>query len=213
MAAAREKPRILSAQEAEKILQKNVANIVKKAAAGKTLTAREQSLIASFQSPAAAADPTSPPAEWVSSYEALGSIFGPHRASFPRFRKQFPDAPKPRANGDHHVPAWRKFFEAHPELLDKSETPALDALRLKDEKIREQIRRIKFENEVREGQFLPRDKTLAQIKDLAELLKSKLRSALEDELPPLLQNQPAAIIRTHMKELVDRLCKEFSAAA
>ena len=201
-------PQILSPTAANSILEKDVTNIVKKAASGKPLSARERHLISQFVSESG---PTvSAETEFVSSDSKLSKIFGPHRASFPRFRKHYPDAPKPRANGDHSVEAWRKFFADHPEALGKTEqTKALSNLEVKEAIEQEKLRERKFKNDQREGKYLPKAATLQAIRDLAELLKTKLRSALEDELPPLIQNQPAPIIRTHMKELVDRLCHEF----
>lgn len=54
--------------------------------------------------------------EWVSSQEQLGKVFKCHSHSFPRWRKQHEDAPRPRQNGDHSVPAWQDFFKRHPEI-------------------------------------------------------------------------------------------------
>jgi hypothetical protein len=96
--------------------------------------------------------------------------------------------------------------------LSAQEPAPVNPDQVKEEIAREMLRERKFRNEEREGRFLPKAETLAAVRDLAELLKSKLRSALEDDLPPLICNQPPAIIRTHMKELVDRLCREFQEA-
>jgi hypothetical protein len=198
----------LTQEQRDLLLKKNHENIARKLAAGKTLTNTERRLLE------AKPDPSGPDeSDWVTSDSKLSAIFGPHRASFPRFRKHYPDAPQPRANGDHSVPAWRKFFTDHPELLTKAaDKKTLTNLEIKEAIEAEKLRERKFKNDHREGQYLPKEKTLSDIRDLTELLKNKLRSALEDELPPLIQNQPAPIIRTHMKELVDRLCREFQEA-
>lgn len=194
----------LTTEQIEAVRAANFANIVRKVTAGKVLTAREQRI---FDESTGANDS---PGQWVSSDHKLSQIFGPHRASFPRFRRQHPDAPKPRPNGDHNVNAWRTFFAAHPDLLGKAEQKkAISSGEVREAIEAEKLRERKFKNDQREGKYLPKEATLAALRDLAELLKANLRTALEDELPPLLQNQPAPIIRTHMKELVDRLCREF----
>lgn len=199
----------LTQEQRDLLLKKHLENIARKLAAGKTLTANESRLIETDPQ-SSTLNPQPTVEDWVTSDSKLSAIFGPHRASFPRFRKHYPDAPQPRANGDHSVPAWRKFFTDHPELLTKAaDKKTLSNLEIKAAIDAEKLRERKFKNDHNEGHYLPKEKTLAEIRDLTELLKNKLRSALEDELPPLIQNQPAPIIRTHMKELVDRLCREF----
>lgn len=54
--------------------------------------------------------------EWVSSQEELAKRLGCHSRSFPRWRRNFTDAPKPRQNGDHSVREWCEFFATHPEI-------------------------------------------------------------------------------------------------
>jgi len=51
-----------------------------------------------------------------SAIDSLAKILGCHHHSLPRWKKDFPDAPRPRHNGEHSVTAWRKFFAAHPEI-------------------------------------------------------------------------------------------------
>src|SRR5438045_2517917 len=80
---------LLTADQAQAVLKRNVANLVKKSAAGKALSPRELKLIAEFAGSATAGVP----AEWVSSDAKLGDIFNHHRASFPRWRRDFTDAP------------------------------------------------------------------------------------------------------------------------
>ena len=141
---------------------------------------------------------------WVSSDERLGQIFGHHRASFPRWRREYPDAPKPRANGDHNVEAWREWFAKHSELKSH---PSGEKLALEIERLRLQCDRIKFENDVREGKFLSADYVTRLVSELATLLNATLRTKLEDELPPIIAGLPAPAIRIEMKKVHDEICR------
>lgn len=192
---------LLTADQAQAVLKRNVANLVKKSAAGKALSPRELKLISEF-----AGQPASGAlADWVSSDAKLGEIFKHHRASFPRWRKEFPDAPRPRDNGDHNVAQWKKFFEAHPEIRSDA-GPASKAM-VQEEILREQCRRIKFNNDVAEKKFILLDRATSDVTGLAESLKATLRTKLEDELPPLLAGLPAPAIRVQMKKVNDELCR------
>jgi hypothetical protein len=202
----------------ENTLFLRVGKILAKQKAGKLLSKREQLELDNFGTAGApdrgCSSRSSPNEEWVSSDAKLSALFGPHRASFPRFRREHQDAPRPRANGDHSVSAWRAFFAAHPELLGKcDQAKTLSRLETRDAIEAEDLRKKKFDNDRKEGLYLPRASTSATLGDLAQLQKSTLRSALEDELPPIIQNQPAAAIRSHMKLLVDRLCRQFGECA
>ncbi len=197
---------MLSPAEATAILKKNVANIVKKSASGKTLTPRELALIGEFSEGSKVSS-----SEWVKSYAELAKFFGCHHHSFPRWKKDFPDAPRPRHNGDHSVSAWRKFFAAHPEIKLRAEagTTKHD---LEIERLRQQCRRIAFANDVAEKKVIPLADAQHVLITLAEHLKGLLRTSLEDDLPPLLAGLSAPAIRVHMKELNDRICRAMQEA-
>lgn len=120
--------------------------------------------------------------EWVSD-ERLGEIFGPHRASFPRWRKEFADAPRPRANGGHSVSQWKEFFGRHPELLERSGmSGAAKALKLKEEILEEELRDLRRDNDEADGLLLDRAETeawlVARLAQVNELLRTEFRNEL-----------------------------------
>ena len=194
---------ILSPAEATAILKKNVANIVKKSASGKTLTPRELALIGEFSEGSKAS-----PSEWAKSYAELAEFFGCHHHSFPRWKKDFADAPKPRHNGEHSVSAWRKFFAAHPEIKLRAEagTTKHD---LEIERLRQQCRRIKFENDVAEGKYLAEDDVVPALRNIALHQRAVLQSKLERELPTKLVGLTTVEILKHMRDAVDEICRIF----
>jgi hypothetical protein len=200
---AQQPPPLLTVDQAQAVLRRNVANLVKKSSNGKALTPRELRVIAEFAGEKATV--ISHDVEWVSSDAKLGEVLGHHRASFPRWRREFSDAPRPRDNGEHNVGQWRKFFQGHPEI--KSDAGPVEKAALEIEKLRQQCRRIKFDNDVADKKFLPLDRAVADVADLAESLKASLRTKLEDDLPPLLAGLPAPAIRVQMKKVNDELCR------
>lgn len=175
---------ILTKDQAEKILAKNSTNAVRraieKALKNQPLTRKEQQLIAQFAEPSGSAGGFAVPEEWVSSYEALGKLVGLHRASFPRIVKQHPDAPRARANGDHHVPSWKHFLAAHPEIDCRSGTLPAST---KEEIDQEKLRKIRFQNDREEKAYIRAAEFEAWLLDTIEKIKGLLRKHLKNELP------------------------------
>lgn len=203
--------KLLSPEDAKAVLQKNLTNIVKKSAAGKTLSTKELAIVES----AIGAAGTEAGPEFVRSYEELGAIFGPHRASFPRFRKQFKDAPKAKANGLHSVPEWRQFFTRHPECLVKAiaageadAVPGSRRAKIEDE----QWRKLKIANDHRDGILISKSEVGGKLRTLAETQRGICRQKLENEYPALIPGltpEQRAELRKRGKELVDDLAKRM----
>lgn len=75
---------------------------------------------------------------------------------------------------------------------------------------RERLRSIRFKNDTEEGRFIRKEQIADRVSEIGTDLKQRLRTALEDELPQRIQGKPAAEIRVIMRDVVDRLCDEFS---
>lgn len=199
---------MLQPEQARAVLQKNVANIVKKVAAGKTISQREQQEIAKFAESESDSGPAEAKAvEWVSSYAHLGEIVGLHRASFPRIRRDKPDAPKPRDNGDHSVSAWRAFLAAHPDIQCRSEASWPGKSELEIEKLKQQCRRIRFENDLREDLYLLKSDVDGWLVETIEAIKAKLAAKLLNELPPKLEGLRAAEIAAKLEPIIAEICE------
>jgi len=194
---------ILSPADADAILQKNVTNIVKKSASGKTLTPHEMEVIENFSDGSKVS-----PSEWVKSYAELAKILGCHHHSLPRWKKDFSDAPKPRHNGEHSVSAWRKFFAAHPEIRLRAEagTTKYD---LEIEKLRQECRRITFENDVAERKYIATDVVGPALRNVSLHQRAVLQRKLEHELPTKLVGLSTIEILAHMRATVDEICRIF----
>ncbi len=209
---------VLTPEQARSVLQANVRNIVKKAAAGQTLTKLELELLRNFETGEAA--PVPPTGEWVSSYEKLGAALGLHRASFPRIRKDHPDAPKPRANGDHNLPAWTAFLEANPQIKPRTEPepqsePAAGPLpaagssksALQLEELRQKVRRLIFKADQEEALYLLKAGVHAWQVEAIERIKETLSVKLKNELPPKLVGLSAPEISLRMDPVIAECCR------
>jgi hypothetical protein len=197
---SKQSPPLLSAEDAKKILQRNVTNIVKKVAAGRTISKREQDLIAQYDGVGRGEGER----DWVSR-ERLAQELGCHPNSIPRFTTEHPDAPQDkRANGTFNLPAWRTWKTNHPEIEFKKEHALAGSL-LKDEKLREQVRAIKFNQDVAEGLYLKKSEVEAWMVGALERLKYILTIKLRNEYPPKLEGLRAAEISEKMEPLIAEL--------
>jgi hypothetical protein len=80
---------------------------------------------------------------------------------------------------------------------------------LEKERLREDIRKRRKQNDLRDGLYLPLARACEIINGIAARQNALLGSLLEDELPPILADQPAAAIRVEMKRARDRICDLF----
>lgn len=101
---------MLTPEDAEKVLTKNLANVIRKANSGKPLTAAERALIEQTAAGAPLRDSASHSA-YAKTYDELAQRFGVTRKTLQNAAKRHPDdVPKPRADGRHDVAAWSQFM-------------------------------------------------------------------------------------------------------
>ena len=89
----------------QKILSKDLENIVKKVASGKTLTSAERSLVEKAYG-------TSGDVKFAKTIVELSEILGVSRKTIVRLRK-LKGSPKPCSDGRHNVAKWRDFVRKH----------------------------------------------------------------------------------------------------
>lgn len=102
---------MLKPEDAEKVLIKNLANVIRKANTGKPLTAAERALIEQAAAGGTLQDTGS---AFAKTYDELAQRFGLTRKTLQNARKRHPDeAPRERADGRHDVAAWSQFLIRH----------------------------------------------------------------------------------------------------
>lgn len=102
---------MLKPEDAEKVLTKNLANVIRKANTGKPLTAAERALI---EQAAAGGTLTDTGSAYAKTYDELAQRFGVTRKTLQNAQKRHPDdVPRPKPDGRHDVAAWSQFLIKH----------------------------------------------------------------------------------------------------
>lgn len=100
----------LSRDQADKILQRNLANVLGKLNAGKTLTASERALIET-EAGVSQVDTSS---AFAKNWNELAGRLNISRKGLFKVRQRLADVlPEARADGRHDVAAWKRFFGVH----------------------------------------------------------------------------------------------------
>jgi hypothetical protein len=123
---------MLSPEDAEKVLTKNLANVIRKANSGKPLTAAERALL---EQQAAGGTLTGSSSAFAKTWDELAQRLNVSRKTLQNVEKraktgEFPDLPKPRADGRHDVASWSAFFVKHNIARSAEDLPPDDAAAL-----------------------------------------------------------------------------------
>ena len=175
----------------------NLANIVKKLKAGKTLTASERKALDEYESKQSGA-------EWVKDTATLARELGLSRQAIYDARSRFPtEAPTKHADGrKENLEAWRAFCAA--KLIGK-DTATKTLADLKADLMREQIKLARNKNRREEGDSIDREVVEEMLALLGQKLDLLLRLKLEVELGPRVAGKTAAEANLEGRELLDEI--------
>ena len=186
----------------QRILSKDLENIVKKVASGKTLTSAERALI---ESEYGKNDTTKP---YADSVVELADILGVTRRTIGNWRK-IKGSPKASPNGKHNIAKWREFVRKN--NLKEADSPEDEEL--KTRKLLAEVRQAEIKLKVIEGTYVPIEK----VREVWTIHIGQVRQILEsrflNELPPILTTLDAVQIREKMQEVLDESYKALSVAA
>ena len=185
----------------QKILSKDLENIVKKVASGKTLTSAERSLVEKAYG-------TSGDVKFAKTIVELSEILGVSRKTIDRWRK-LKGSPKPCSDGRHNVAKWRDFVRNH----DLKEPDSPEDEELKTRKLLAEVKQAEIKLKVMEGTYVAIEKVrevwTAHIGQVRQILESRFLN----ELPPILTTLDAVQIREKLQEVLDETYKAISIAA
>lgn len=117
---------MLSPEDAEKVLTKNLANVIRKANAGKTLTAAERALL---EQSAAGGTLNGSSSAFAKTWDDLAQRLGVSRKTLQNVQKRkLEGQPRPRADGRHDVAAWSRFFVVHNIARTAEDLPTHEAV-------------------------------------------------------------------------------------
>lgn len=185
------------------VLQLRVAKILGKQKAGKLLSKREQAELENFGNGPTGQASQMVPIDWVSSYEALGKLFGCHSHSFPRWKKLHADAPKPRHNGQHSTEAWRAFFAAHPEI-QLAAAPAANKGDLEVERLKLQIKDLQFDYALKVGQYVLSTDAASWASEMVSEFRKVIESIPGSLAPDIVGVQTVAEAEMKIRASVDQ---------
>ena len=163
---------------AEKILEADIKNLMRKVAKGKPLTQSERRTLA-----AATIKADSSKATFARNKVELAKILGVDRTTIYLWYK-LPDHPTPAANGTHNIEQWVTFIRQQ-GLKDTASEGAQD---LKDRRLRIQCQKLEEDLKIMRGEYIP----AAEIKSFLNSVFSTVRARIlsskmpEEEIDSLL---------------------------
>lgn len=184
----------------QRVLDKDIENIIKKVAQGKPLSAIERARIEAYNRGEAPSEDQT----YVGSLVELAEALGVTRMTVDRWRKK-KGAPKPAPNGKHNVVKWREFVRAND--LKTPEIPEEEALKLR--KLHAEVQQAELKVEVAKRGYISieeiRETWTRHIGDVRRVLESRLLN----ELPPLLQSLNAIEIREKLQDVLDEVYRDI----
>ena len=184
----------ISKEVADKVLRADLNNIKAKVKAGKTLTSSERGIIAAHAGGKSLAD--QPEGGRASSKAELARALGMTRSQLQNFEKK-EGFPKAADDGTYDVAACVAYLSSEGVATDKEPGTIGE---LKAELLKEQIKKLKFQNEVERRKYIAKTEIAKELTRIVHQFKSVLYGALENELPPILEGMKAADIQVRMRE-------------
>ena len=190
---------VISPEAAEKILDADFTNIVRKVRDGKTLSAGERARV---EARAAGSSQTLAVANTI---VEQASALGVTRRTLGHWRKMT-GAPKPAANGTHNVTAWREFVRAN-GLKCASGVSGDQTDALKARKLLAEVEERELKVAVKKGEYIATETVRQQWLSYVGKAIALLRSKFENELPPILSGLDAQGIREESAKAIDEVCR------
>lgn len=191
-------PDEISTEAAEKILQADLQNLIRKVAAGKPLTVAERARI---EARAAGSDDTT---AYAKTKVELADLLGVTRRTLSTWQRR-KGAPKPLANGMWSVAAWREFVRENG--LKGSTKPSTNEEALKARKLLAEVEERELRIAVKKGEYVPLDKVREEWIGLVAQATSVLRAKFESELPPVLSGLDATGIQRECRKAIDEVLR------
>ena len=186
----------------QRILSKDLENIVKKVASGKTLTNSERALIKSEYGEKEKS------VRYAKTIVELADILSVNRKTIDRWRKM-KGAPKSKPDGRQDISKWKQFIKKNG--LKEADTPEDEVL--KSRKLLAEVKQAELKLKVMEGTYVPIEK----VREVWTMHIGQIRNILEsrflNELPPILTTLDAIQIREKMQEVLDETYSALSVAA
>ena len=193
----------ITPEDAERILNTDFANIVKKVAAGKTLTVAERARV---QARAAGSTDNTAYAKTV---VELANLLGVTRRTINSWQK-LEGAPRAASNGQYPVAEWREFVRVR-GLKSNAPIAVGNEEALKARKLLAEVEEREIKVAIKKGEYVlieeVRRSWFTQVGKAIALMRAKF----ENELPPILSGKDAQGIREECARAIDEVCKGLHA--
>lgn len=189
----------ISQETADKILDADFANLVRKVRDGKTLSASERARIQAMASGSGES------LSVVNTIVELATILGVTRRTLTNWRK-LPGAPQPAPNGSHSVNAWRDFVRAN-NLKSNQELTGAESDALKARKLLAEVEERELRVAVKKGEYVLVEDVRRSWLTLVGKAIALMRAKFENELPPILSGLDAQGIREETGKAIDEVCR------
>ena len=190
----------LAPDVAEKILDADFQNVVRKVAAGKPLTVAERSRI---EARAAGSQET---LAYAKTLVELAAVLGVTRRTLTAWQKM-EGAPKPLSNGLWPVADWREFVRVRG--LKTGKTPVGNEEALKARKLLAEVEERELRIAVKKGEYVPLHQVRTEWIGLVAQATSILRAKFENELPPILSGLDATGIQRECRQAIDEVLRSL----
>jgi len=190
----------LAPEVAEKILDADFQNVVRKVAAGKPLTVAERSRI---EARAAGSQET---LAYAKTLVELAAVLGVTRRTLTGWQKM-DGSPKPLSNGMWPVADWREFVRVRG--LKASKTPVGNEEALKARKLLAEVEERELRIAVKKGEYVPLHQVRTEWIGLVAQATSILRAKFENELPPILSGLDATGIQRECRQAIDEVLRSL----
>lgn len=187
-------------QAAQKVLNKDFENLIRKVGAGRTLTTAERALIE------ARASGSSKTTAYAKTIVELAEILGVTRRTV-NIWKKMDGSPKPLPNGQHDVTAWREFVRLN-GLKGGKDVAGANQEGLKARRLLVDIEERELRLAIKRGDYLHKEEVRRNIIEGMARLFAILHKRLEDELPPLSCGKDAVGIREDNGKALDEARKQ-----
>ena len=188
----------LAPEVAEKILDADFQNVVRKVAAGKPLTVAERSRI---EARAAGSVET---LAYAKTLVELAAVLGVTRRTLTAWQKM-DGSPKTLSNGMWPVADWREFVRVRG--LKASKTPVGNEEALKARKLLAEVEERELRIAVKKGEYVPLHQVRTEWIGLVAQATSILRAKFENELPPILSGLDATGIQRECRQAIDEVLR------
>lgn len=186
----------ITTEAAEKVLQADLHNLVKKVAAGKPMTVAERARIESL------AAGSNDSVTYAKTLVELATILGTTRRTLTTWQKM-EGSPKPLSNGLWPVADWREFVRVRGLKAGKVLIGNEDALKAR--KLLAEVEERELRIAVRKGEYVALTKVREEWIGLVAQATSILRAKFENELPPVLSGLDATGIQRECRRAIDEV--------